>query len=173
MPCNPYLTLKYNAHINLEACTSIKSVKYLFKYVYKGHDCANIRITETNNITHDEVHTFIDTRYVSAPESFWRLSEFKLHEQSHPVYRLAIHLPDQQHVYFQRDQHQQAAEAAAMKDTMLTAFFKVNTTEPTPYLYTEFPLHFVLGQNSDYLDSTQTKGKYHFVSHILSQSKGI
>ena len=38
---NPQLLLKYRAHIYLESCASVKSVKYLFKYVYKGHDCAN------------------------------------------------------------------------------------------------------------------------------------
>ncbi|XP_064643098.1 uncharacterized protein LOC135497266 [Lineus longissimus] len=143
VPYNPYLSKKYNAHINIEACTSIKSVKYLFKYVYKGHDCANVRLTQTNELTHDEVNTFIDTRYVSAPEAFWRLSEFKLHEQSHSVYRLAIHLPQQQPVYFQRGAHEEAAQAAQEKDTMLTAYFRVNSNQPTPYLYTEFPLHYV------------------------------
>ena len=31
VPYNTYLSQKYQAHINLEACTTIKSVKYLFK----------------------------------------------------------------------------------------------------------------------------------------------
>ena len=39
VPYNPYLCLKYNSHINLEYCASIKSIKYLFKYVHKGFDC--------------------------------------------------------------------------------------------------------------------------------------
>ena len=46
IPYNQHLTLKYNCHINVEVCASIKSVKYLFKYVYKGHDCANIELKE-------------------------------------------------------------------------------------------------------------------------------
>jgi len=36
---NPWLLLKYDSHINLEYCASIVSVNYIFKYVYKGHDC--------------------------------------------------------------------------------------------------------------------------------------
>ena len=44
VPYNPYLTLKYNAHINLELCSTVKSVKYLYKYIYKGYDCANIEL---------------------------------------------------------------------------------------------------------------------------------
>ncbi|XP_064644731.1 uncharacterized protein LOC135498406 [Lineus longissimus] len=143
VPYNPYLTQKFNAHINLEACTSIKSVKYLFKYVYKGHDCANIRITETNQLTHDEIHTFLDTRYISPPEAFWRLSKFKMQDKSHTIYRLAIHLRNQQPVYFEEGHHQDAVAAATGKHTMLTAYFSINAQEQTPYLYTEFPQYYV------------------------------
>ncbi|XP_028085941.1 uncharacterized protein LOC114286913 [Camellia sinensis] len=35
---NPWLLLKYDCHINLEICSSVTSVKYLYKYVYKGPD---------------------------------------------------------------------------------------------------------------------------------------
>ncbi|XP_078431140.1 uncharacterized protein LOC144702973 [Wolffia australiana] len=33
-----YLCKVFNCHINVEICSSIQSVKYLYKYVYKGHD---------------------------------------------------------------------------------------------------------------------------------------
>ncbi len=39
VPHNPYLTKMFNAHINVEVSTGIQSVKYLFKYIYKGPDC--------------------------------------------------------------------------------------------------------------------------------------
>ena len=35
---NLWLSLKCKAHINLESCSSAKSVKYLNKFIYKGHD---------------------------------------------------------------------------------------------------------------------------------------
>jgi hypothetical protein len=41
VPYNPFLLMRYNCHINVEACSSIKAVKYLFKYIYKGHDKAS------------------------------------------------------------------------------------------------------------------------------------
>ncbi|KAH8966460.1 hypothetical protein BDL97_03G026100 [Sphagnum fallax] len=40
VPYNPYLTMRYQCHINVEVCSSITAVKYLYKYVYKGHDRA-------------------------------------------------------------------------------------------------------------------------------------
>ena len=39
---NPYLLLKFNAHINVEICSTVSAVKYHYKYVYKGHDRAII-----------------------------------------------------------------------------------------------------------------------------------
>ncbi len=32
--------MRYQCHINVEVCSSITAVKYLYKYVYKGHDRA-------------------------------------------------------------------------------------------------------------------------------------
>ena len=38
VPYNPILLMRYNCHINVEVCNSIKCAKYLYKYVFKGHD---------------------------------------------------------------------------------------------------------------------------------------
>ena len=40
VPYNPYLSKRLKCHINVEYCGSIKAVKYLYKYTYKGHDRA-------------------------------------------------------------------------------------------------------------------------------------
>ena len=44
VPFNKYLLLKYYCHINVEMCASIQTIKY----VYKGHDCANVQMTATS-----------------------------------------------------------------------------------------------------------------------------
>jgi hypothetical protein len=63
VPYNPYLTTKYNCHINVEICSSITAIKYLFKYVYKGHDRATVEIIN------DEINLYLDARYISASEA--------------------------------------------------------------------------------------------------------
>ena len=100
VPYNPYLLLKYECHINVEICSSVKSVKYLYKYIFKGFDSCNVRIHEATvdggdpriQISHDEIEQFVDSRYVSPPEAMWRLLENPLHGKSHAVYKLAVHL---------------------------------------------------------------------------------
>ncbi|KAG6726965.1 hypothetical protein I3842_02G107600 [Carya illinoinensis] len=38
VPYNLYLLTTFDCHINVEICSTIKAVKYLYKYIYKGHD---------------------------------------------------------------------------------------------------------------------------------------
>ena len=77
VPYNKYLLRKFDAHINVEICSSIRSVKYLYKYVYKGHDCANMELRTSGNresssnpaVDHDEIKQYVDGRAVTPPES--------------------------------------------------------------------------------------------------------
>ncbi|XP_065642205.1 uncharacterized protein LOC124814644 [Hydra vulgaris] len=147
VPYNPWLSKKYQAHINVEACMFIKSVKYLYKYVYKGHDCANMVINES--VDHDEINTYLDCRFVSAPEALWRIYEYSISDKSHNIIRLQIHLPDNQRLYFNEGEEQVAIDRAAQRDTHLTNWFKLNAenNEARQYSYVEIPYHFVFGKN--------------------------
>ena len=126
--------------------------------MYKGHDCANIEVTESNEYNHDEVTKYLDTRYISAPEAYWRLAEYKMHEKSHSIIRLALHMPKQQPVYFSEGNHEAAAKSASEKDTMLTAYFKYNETHHTPYTYSEFPKQFVFNKQKREWSPRQQRG---------------
>uniref|UniRef100_UPI00358DF35C uncharacterized protein n=1 Tax=Myxine glutinosa TaxID=7769 RepID=UPI00358DF35C len=143
VPFNAYLLKKYRAHINIEVCASIKSIKYLFKYVYKGHDCASIEIRERGRVEVDEIKTYLDCRYVSAPEAAWRLMEFEMHKQSHSITRLAVHLPELQTVVF-RDGNEEEA-IVRHRGTTLTAWFQLNQRDPEArsYLYHDIPKYYV------------------------------
>lgn len=145
VPYNPFLSLKYNCHINVEVCASIKSVKYLYKYAYKGHDCASIEL-QTNKS--DELKKHVDTRYVSPPEAAWRIFKFSMHEQTHSINVLAVHLPDQQNVNFQPENIESAIERAGNKESTLMAWFTLNNVDATArqYKYTEIPEHFMFNK---------------------------
>jgi len=87
VPHNVYLSTKYDAQINLEVCNNIRAIKYLFKYVYKGHDCATIEIscqsdnaTKRNVVKADVIKKYLDCCYVFASEAAWRIFKFDMHE---------------------------------------------------------------------------------------------
>jgi hypothetical protein len=70
VPHNPYLSTRFNCHINVEVCTSIRAIKYIYKYVYKGHDRAQAVIEANGEQSEhvDEIQRYIDARYVSMSE---------------------------------------------------------------------------------------------------------
>jgi hypothetical protein len=55
VPYNSYLSLFFNCHINVEVCNSIVVVKYLYKYVYKGHDRAQVNVDPVDAAAPDGV----------------------------------------------------------------------------------------------------------------------
>ncbi|KIH55324.1 hypothetical protein ANCDUO_14520 [Ancylostoma duodenale] len=134
VPYNPHLSRKYGCHINVEVCSSITSVKYLYKYVYKGHDRARIRIHQEvdgqQEVIVDEVKAHLDTRYVCAPEGAHRILEYPMQGRSDHVERLPVHLEEQQNVTFLPGQEAQAI--AAEHNTKLTAWFELNRLTGKP-----------------------------------------
>ena len=147
VPYSPVLSLRYGSHINVEVCATIKCVKYLAKYMTKGHDCINLELTE-KAYNHDEVKTYLNARYVSAPEAFWRLSTFDMHGKSHTIHRLPVHLPDQQNVYFRSGMEEEALAQEGNSASQLTAWFKHNqhSTDSRQYYYCEMPHYFTFNK---------------------------
>ncbi|VDL81296.1 unnamed protein product [Nippostrongylus brasiliensis] len=134
VPYNPYLLLKNNSHINVEICGMITAVKYLNKYVYKGTDKARLRIA--NNEAVDEIKQYLSARYVCPPEAAHRIFGYDLDDTSPSVVRLGVHLPNLQPVMFQQGEEEAALAQAALRDSTLTAYFKLNersgrTSEPS------------------------------------------
>ena len=102
VPYCPYLLMKFRCHINVEACQNLNGVKYLYKYIFKGHDCASVQITHIPGHAIDEIRDFVDGRFVSPPEAAYRLFEFKLKGRSHSVEKIPVHLPDMQPIFLCR-----------------------------------------------------------------------
>ena len=70
-PYNPFISELMDCHVNVEVVCSIKAVKYVYKYVYKGHDRTQVRLegqasvpiqAREGPVEHDEIAQYIDAR---------------------------------------------------------------------------------------------------------------
>ena len=157
VPYNPYLLSKYDAHINVEVCSSVKAIKYIHKYIHKGSDRACIGLNGTDrdrgsvglNQGVDEITEYQEGRYISPPEACWRIFGFKTNQMSHSVCRLPVHLPDQQVVTFQDDADLEGVLSSGAI-TKLTAFFQLcqNDDFARNLRYHEIPEHYTWQQAS-------------------------
>lgn len=140
VPYNAKLLLKYDCHINVEICSTIRSVKYLYKYVYKGNDRTMVRISnvkgnksqKSNNTKNvDEIKQYVDCRYISSIEAAYRLLEFNMHGRYPSVLPLMVHLPDEQFVMFDVENTVEQLKNAIAKSrkTTLQAWFDNNAKE--------------------------------------------
>ena len=46
----------------MEICASIESVKYIHKYIFKGHDRTILELQDDQN--HDEVKEYLDAHWI-------------------------------------------------------------------------------------------------------------
>ena len=103
------LLLKYGCHLNVEVVTTAYSIKYLFKYVFKGADNASAAVHATRRIQ-DRIGHYQDHRYLGAAEAFWRLFGFDTRWRSDTVYRMAVALPEEREVRYREGEEEEAAE---------------------------------------------------------------
>jgi hypothetical protein len=172
VPHNPNLTRKFNAHINVEVSAGIRSVKYLFKYIYKGQDRAAVCVDGPIN----EIQQYIDARYLSASEVIDSLLSFKKHTECPPVTWLEVHLPGQHNVVFNEDEDLAVvAQRAADQPTTLTGYFSFNVANEgsQEVLYTDFPRQHVWKTREKVWAArqrgTEAVGRMYFVHVALSE----
>lgn len=150
VPFNPFLSMKFDAHINVELCSTVKAIKYIHKYITKGADYARIGIeNRENQIDYDEVTQYLNCRYISSQEAAWHIQEFPIHGQSHSVVQLAMHLENAQPVFFTENNVESALRRDSVRHTTLTAFFDLNRTDSNArnYLYQEIPCFYIFRSN--------------------------
>lgn len=144
VPYNPYLISMFDCHMNVEICSTVKLVKYMYKYIYKGHDKVSFQLgTVSGHEEIDEIKQFQDGRWIGSCEAVWRIYGFCLYYMIPAVYTLQVHLEGEQIIAFARD-----ADIADLLDnedmsrTMLTEFFRMNAedfaTQQLNLTYTEF-----------------------------------
>ena len=103
IPHNPTFLALFDCHMNVEICSTIKAINYiyLYKYVYKGHDkiSFNIRSGGTPEVI-DEIESYQSDRWISYFEVAWRIFAFDLHELQPSVMPLQVQLPIMQSILF-------------------------------------------------------------------------
>ncbi|XP_073955775.1 uncharacterized protein isoform X1 [Choristoneura fumiferana] len=144
VPYSPILSKTFEAHINVEFCNSVKSIKYICKYVNKGSDMAVFAVTNTN----DEVSQYQMGRYVSSNEAIWRIFSFAIHERHPTVVHLAVHLENGQRVYF--NPRNAVDRASRPPSTTLTSFFSICQTDDfaRTLLYADMPRYYTWNASS-------------------------
>ncbi|GBP15269.1 hypothetical protein EVAR_92263_1 [Eumeta japonica] len=88
-------------HINIPMIDprTVKSIKYICKYVNKGSDMAVFGVAGDNR--NDEITQYQMGRYISSNEAVWRIMSFPMHERHPVVVHLAVHLENgQRGLYF-------------------------------------------------------------------------
>ncbi|GFW18545.1 ATP-dependent DNA helicase [Trichonephila clavipes] len=138
VPHSPLLSKTFKAHINVEYCNSVKSIKYICKYINKGSDMA---VFGVGNVAAplDEINQYQLGRYISSNEAVWRILSFPIHERHPTVIHLAVHLENGQRVYFTADNVR--ARALVPPATTLTAFYSLCQDDifAKTLLYSEVP----------------------------------
>jgi hypothetical protein len=160
VPYNKYLLKKYRCHINVEYCYSIQAIKYLFKYLSKGTAQSTVTVERTpdgndaNNQMkgaseeeppRNEVLEYQSKRYMAGGEATWRLRRNEVAGRKPAVCRLAVHLPDQQMVYYDPDSYDESIDRMEKsRRTKLMAYFELNATDENArqYLYRHIPEHY-------------------------------
>jgi hypothetical protein len=127
-------------------CGSIKVVKYLFKYIYKGHDRASVAMREAdkedNEENINEIKQYKDARWVTPPEALWRIYGFHISDRSPSVLSLQLHLPDMHMVsFYKREGVRRVLNHPGIERSMLIAYFEKNNTSEHArgILYRDFP----------------------------------
>ena len=118
VPHNALLLLRYRCHVNIEIVTHMKVTKYCYKYVFKKPDEATIVL--------DQIDHFISSRVLSAGEAVWRILGLKLHQESPPIFRLDLHLPQQHTVCVPMGPHDDVVSSVATQTTTLLQWFLLN-----------------------------------------------
>ena len=107
------------------------------------------------NYDYDEIKQFLNTRYVSPPEAMYRLLKFPMYRLlkfpmyslSHVIYRLAVHLENEQFVYYKEGSEEESINRNL--NTTLTAWFELNASDQDAktYLYPKIANFYVFNKN--------------------------
>lgn len=162
VPYNSSLLLFLDCHCNVEVASSVKIIKYFFKYIHKGPDMARVSIVPDVN-QNDEIEDYVNSRYISASEAIWRLLEFDISARKPTVIALSVHLPANDMIVFKVGEEKEALEKNVSK--LQLYFDRPKTSEFENLTYLDFYEHY----NIEVKSSPQTIFKYSDEKHFLTK----
>ncbi|XP_075492602.1 uncharacterized protein LOC142530668 [Primulina tabacum] len=156
VPHNRYLLIRYGAHMNVEWCNQSRAIKYLFKYINKGHDGVTASFYKSSDDDSlgknvDEVNMYYDCRYISPCEAAWRIFGFDIQYRDPHVERLSFHLPNEQNIIFSdSDEISTVLDRPTINQSMFLAWMEANKKYPETreLTYAELPMKFVWKQET-------------------------
>ena len=141
---NAKSSMRYRCHLNIMPTTGWRSIKYIFKYVYKGPDraLATMQLTPEQLNRHnyrkaDEVLQYLEGFFYGPEDSAWRFCELPTHGQSHSCMKLKIMDEDNPSFTFQSQMNADELFTLAEKSKQthqLYCFFRLVQSE------TNYPL---------------------------------
>ena len=140
VPYCPPCFLRWDGHANFEICATVKSCKYIYKYVFKGHDLIEISVREVRN----EIEDYSNSRYVSSMEAAYRILGYPMHGESHSIIRLEVHLEKAKRITFNPVQKRSEIQGRMHEKSKLEAFFELNCIDPyaRSFVYHDIPEHY-------------------------------
>ncbi|XP_028764312.1 uncharacterized protein LOC114722451 [Neltuma alba] len=154
VPYNAQLLRLFQGHLNVEKTNQSRAIKYLFKYISKGHDhvIAGIYHNDepgSSRPDFDEISHYLNCRYISACEGAWRIFSFDIHHRYPSVERLSFHLPEQQAVFYTaNDEMPSLIDRPRVKESMFLAWLAKNKEDSfvRTLTYSEFPQHYTFNK---------------------------
>ena len=119
----------------------------------------------------DEITKFVNSRFPTSSECYWRIFSYDTHSRDPSIQRLAIHEENTQMVMFNEKNPQEAISNP--KTTTLLAWFKLNQMDPDArdLMYHEIPEHYVWKQNVQWAPRKQKRCIGHMYTTNPSQGE--
>lgn len=98
----------------------------------------------------------LNGRYICTSEAFWRIFNFEIHDRDPTVKHLAVHLKNEQHVFFNAYSFYQVIENP--RKTILTAFFELCSNDfAKTVFHTEVPSYYTWNDSRGWLKKRRGK----------------
>ena len=124
---NIVLLTQFMSHFNIEAVGSPVVIRYLFKYLFKDDEYANVSVSAKDGEKNktDECMSYLTGIHIGSLEAIGYLLGTKMRYIDPSVTRLDVHLAGQQRLYYFPGKEAEALDKAT--DTTLTAWFAANS----------------------------------------------